>query len=173
MFSHSANAQRAALVIAWIWPLTVWSSMGVRERWHHTDQLVFSAPHSLRLQLPAVWLAGVIVALITGLGIGIPLALNGEWGSLLAWIVGAFFIPSLALALGCWTGNSKTFEVVYILLWFTGPINRVSALDFMGATQQSVAEGVYLSYAAVTICLIVVAFIGRYLQINQPCFIKR
>lgn len=173
MFSHSANAQRAALVIAWMWPLTVWSSMGVRERWHRTDQLVFSAPHSLRLQLPAVWLAGVIVALITGLGIGIPLALDGEWGSLLAWIIGAFFIPSLALALGCWTGNSKTFEVVYILLWFTGPVNRVSALDFMGATQQSIAEGVYLSYAAVTICLIVAAFIGRYLQINQPCFIKR
>ncbi len=167
MFSQSANAQRSALVIAWMWPLTVWSSMGARERWHHTDQLVFSIPYSLQRQLPAVWLAGLIIALVTGLGIGSVLALQGEWECLMAWGIGTLFIPSLALAVGCWTGSSKAFEVIYILLWFTGPVNRVSALDFMGATQQSVADGIYVYYAAAAICLLGAAFVGRYLQINR------
>ena len=167
IFAQSANAQRTALVIAWMWPLTVWSSMGVREWWHHTDQLVFSTPHSLRRQLPAVWFAGVVLALLTGLGTGSALAVKGEWQSLMAWGIGALFIPSLALALGCWSGSSKTFEVIYILLWFTGPVNRVPALDFMGATQQSVADGTYIAYAAATIFLIGAAFMGRYVQINR------
>jgi hypothetical protein len=167
LFSLSVNAQRSALVIAWMWPLTVWSSMGVRERWYNTDQLVFATPYSLRRQLPAAWLAGVLVALLAGLGIGVALVLRGEWACLTAWGIGALFIPSLALAMGCWTGSSKAFEVIYILLWFTGPVNRVSALDFMGATQQSVANGIYVYYAAAAISLLGAAFVGRYLQINR------
>jgi hypothetical protein len=31
---------------------------------------------------------------------------------MLAWTAGVFFIPSLALALGVWSGSSKLFEVV-------------------------------------------------------------
>jgi hypothetical protein len=166
-FSRSVNAQHYTLIIAWIWPLTVWSSMGARERWHRTEQLVTSSPHALRRQLPAIWLAGVIVALLTGLGTGLALATRGDWGSLAAWFIGALFIPSLALATGCWTGSSKTFEIIYILLWFSGPVNRVPALDFMGALPQSVADGTFVTYAAAMICLVGAAFLGRIIQLNR------
>ncbi len=47
------------LPLAWIWPLMVWSSLGGRELWHHTQQIVFTAPHPLRRQLPATWMAGI------------------------------------------------------------------------------------------------------------------
>jgi len=34
----------------------------------------------------------------------------------LGWLVGACFIPSLALACGAWSGSSKLFEILYTLL---------------------------------------------------------
>ena len=36
----------------------------------------------------------------------------GDWRGLLAWLTGALFIPTLALALGVWSGSSKLFEIV-------------------------------------------------------------
>src|SRR6185503_16554040 len=47
--------------IAWIWPLTLWSALGTRESRHGTGLLMFSAPHPILRQLPAIWLAGVAI----------------------------------------------------------------------------------------------------------------
>ena len=102
--------------VAWLWPLPLWSSLGSREVRHATSQLVFSAPHPLRNQLPIAWLVGVLVALVTGGGVLINLASAGDWSHILAWVTAAAFIPSLALALGSWSNSRKLFEVLY-LLW--------------------------------------------------------
>jgi hypothetical protein len=94
--------------------LALWSSLGCREARHHTYQLVFSTPHLLRRQLPAAWLAGVVVTLVTGSGVAIRLAPAGEWTHLAAWGTATLFIPSIALALGVWSSSTKLFEVVYM-----------------------------------------------------------
>ena len=112
---------RGFLVAAWIWPLLIWSKMGTRERLFRTDQLVFSTAHPLRRQLPACWLAGVIIAVITGGGMGLRLFMAGDQLGLLAWTAGALFIPTMALTLGVWSGSSKLFEVLYLFLWYLGP----------------------------------------------------
>ncbi len=112
---------RGFLVAAWIWPLLIWSKMGTRERLFRTDQLVFSTAHPLRRQLPACWLAGVIIAVITGGGTGLRLFMAGDQLGLLAWTAGALFIPTMALTLGVWSGSSKLFEVLYLFLWYLGP----------------------------------------------------
>ena len=57
-----------------------------------------------------------------------------EIGLKVGMVIGALFIPSLALALGIWSGSRKLFEVVYMLWWYAGPINQVDTLDFMGAS---------------------------------------
>jgi hypothetical protein len=57
--------------LAWIWPLLLWSTMGTREARYCTDELIFSAAHALRRQLPATWPAGVIVAMLAGSGVAI------------------------------------------------------------------------------------------------------
>ncbi len=108
-----ASARGMLLACAWFWPILIWSKMGVREVRDQTSQLIFSAPHPLARQLPAVWLAGVVLALITGSGFGGRLLLAGDWRGLLAWLIGALFIPTLALTLGVWSGSSKLFEIVY------------------------------------------------------------
>ena len=44
------------VLAAWIWPLLIWSQMGSREARYATGSLIFSAPHALQRQLPAVGL---------------------------------------------------------------------------------------------------------------------
>lgn len=56
------------LIGSWIWPILIWSAMGTREARQGTGQFIFSIAHPLRRQLPACWLAGVMVAALTGLG---------------------------------------------------------------------------------------------------------
>ena len=161
------TARGMMLPLAWFLPVLVWSKLGTREARHRTDQLVFSSANSLKRQLPAVWLAGVLLAVVTGSGVALNLALHGDWPGVLAWAVGALFIPSLALCLGVWTGSSKSFELIYTMLWYIGPLNRVELLDFMGALPGSVEAGIWKFYLAITIILFGLAFIGRKWQIQK------
>ena len=50
---------------------------GVREIKYNTYQTVFSTAHPVRRQLPAIWLAGVIVAAAMGAGFAIRMIING------------------------------------------------------------------------------------------------
>jgi len=161
------NARGIMLPLAWLLPVLIWSKLGTREARYRTDQLVFSSAKALQRQLPAVWMAGVLLALVTGSGVALNMALNGEWLGVLAWSVGALFIPSLALCLGVWTGSSKLFEFIYSLLWYIGPINQVGPLDFMGALPGSVESGIWQFYLVITFILIGLAFIGRKVQIRR------
>ena len=161
------NARGMMLPLAWFLPVLIWSKLGTREARYRTDQLVFSSARSLQRQLPAVWMAGVLLALVTGSGVALNLALHGEWLGVLALAVGALFIPSLALCLGVWTGSSKSFEFIYSLLWYIGPINQVGPLDFMGALPGSVESGIWQFYLVITVILIGLAFIGRRWQIQR------
>jgi hypothetical protein len=161
------SVSRAFLVAAWIWPLLIWSAMGTRETRLRTNQLVFSTAHPLRRQLPACWLAGVIIAVLTGGGTGVRLLFAGEQLGLLAWTVGAFFIPTMALALGVWSGSSKLFEVFYLFLWYLGPANRVGNIDFMGAMGPLLPPRTPVFFLAVTVALAVFAIAGRKRQLTN------
>lgn len=158
---------RGFLIAAWIWPLLIWSAMGTRETRLRTDQLVFSTAHPLRRQLPACWLAGVIIALVTGGGTGIRLLVAGEQLGLIAWIVGAFFIPTMALALGVWSGSSKLFEVLYLFLWYLGPANHVGPIDFMGAMGPLLPPRTPIFFLTVTGVLALFALAGRKRQLTN------
>jgi hypothetical protein len=172
------HVRHEVLPYAWLWPLLVWSAMGVRENRHSIGQLIFSTPHPLRHQLPAAWLAGVAVTMIAGSGVGVRLLLDGDGMGMRAWLVGALFIPALALALGCWSRNSKLFEVVYTILWYAGPVEGIAPLDFMGASQGSVSgtaepagatcsPSTPLIYLACTTVLLALAFVGRKQQMGR------
>jgi hypothetical protein len=164
-FAVPEEGWRIVLPLTWIWPILLWSSLGSREARFATDGLVFSAAWPLRRQLPATWLAGVLLALTTGAGVGLRLLLTGHWAGAGAWLVGALFIPTLALALGVWSGSGKLFEVVYLFLWYIGPLNQTRPLDFMGVVPAAVRTGVPLGWLAVTVGLAVAAVAGRRRQI--------
>lgn len=166
LLNPSEHVQPYLLVTVWIWPILVWSQMGVRERRFGTEQMLFSVPRPALRQLPATWLAGVVIAVVAGSGAWLFLALHGEIASLLAWLVGALFVPALALALGVWAGNSRAFEAVYLLWWYAGLIEQVPALDYAGTTAACLEMGVPLVYLGITGALVAMAVIGRRQQIQ-------
>jgi len=157
--------QKVVLPLAWMWPMLLWSSLGAREiRWDTTG-LLFSAARPLGRQLPATWLAGVALAVLTGSGAAIRFLAAGQWDNLGAWIVGALFIPTLALALGLWSGSSKLFEVIYLVIWYIGPMNQVPAMDYSGATAAGLAGGMPLVFLGTTALLMAAAVAGRRRQL--------
>jgi hypothetical protein len=165
LFAPIGPVRSVILPLAWLWPILRWSALGTREARHGTDGLVFSAARPLSRQLPAVWAAGVLLAVITGGAALARFILAGDWIGAGAWAVGALFIPTLALALGVWSGSSKLFEIIFLIFWYLGPMQRVAALDYLGAVPQAVKAGMPLAYLAATVLLGLAAVAGRKRQL--------
>lgn len=154
----NVQARQVMAAFACLWPVLIWSQMGAREARDGTEALVFSSAHALDRQLPAVWLAGVIVGITSGGGLAIHLAINGDFAGLAAWLTGALFVPALALALGVWSGSSRFFEALYTLWWYIGPMNHTSGVDFTGMAPARFAT---VLYVAATLALLTAAYAGR------------
>lgn len=90
-----------------------------------------------------------MVTLVAGGGIGARLLLAGDQHGFTAWLAGAIFIPTLALALGVWSGGSKAFEAIYIVWWYIGPAHHTPGIDFMGTTAASSNPAPYFIAALV------------------------
>ena len=136
------------ILAAWIWPLLLWSQMGSREARWGTGALLYSSPRTLGRQLPAAWVAGVLVTMATGGGLAIRLLLARDAAGLEGWAAGAVFIPSLALALGSWTGTGKWFEAIYTAWWYIGPLHHIRNADFMGTMAASNTPVLFVALAA-------------------------
>jgi hypothetical protein len=161
-------AQVYVYPFVWLWPLLLWSPLGTREDTYETQQLVFSAPHPLTWQLPIQWLAGMLLTLLIGSGMALHFVLAGEWTFLLALLAGSCFVPALALCVGVWTGSKRTFEIVYLVLWYAGPVGgHVAALDYMGLSAAAPAMGLPFVYALATAVLLGLALIGRRRQLYR------
>lgn len=165
-FAAPAGEPRGkVLAFAWLWPVLLWSGMGTREAQNGTGPLIFSSESALSRQLPAMWLAGTLLALVTSAGAGFRAIASGDWLHAFAWVGGAMFIPAMALALGVWSGTSKLFEGLYTAWWYAGPVQPIPALDFMGASPQLSAR-IPMCYLAATIGLLALAAVGRRRQIR-------
>lgn len=161
LLAPASRVRAVALPLAWLWPLPLWSELGSREKLSGTAELVFSGPHPAWFGAAAIATAGWLVTAAAGSGVLLRLTLTGDGAGLLGWIVGSLFIPVFALALGVWTGNGRAFEILYLLLWYLGPINHAPVLDYLGATPQSLALGVPWVFLALTSGLLVAALAGR------------
>lgn len=162
-----AKAHGPLLAGLWIWPLLVWSPLGAREGQHGTDQMIFSGAFPLWRQLPVTWLAGFLVALLAASGVLIRLALARSMPEFGAVLSGALFIPSLAVALGAWSTSSRLFEVIYLVVWYTGVLNRLPNLDFAAQTPEALQSGAPALFLGLSAALLAAAFIGRRRRIQN------
>ena len=157
------SSSREGIILAvWLWPMLIWAQMGSREARYATGSLIFSAPRALQRQLPAVWVAGVLVTLAAGSGLAIRLIIAHDLHGLAGFAVAALFIPSLALALGVLTGGSKFFEALYIAWWYTGALHHLPGADFTGTVAASSRPALYLLF---TVVLLVACFARRRTQL--------
>ena len=156
------------LTAAWIWPILLWSAMGVREARYGTEQLIFSAPRVLPRQLPAGLLVGVLIAVGAGGGVAVRLLLARNYAGLLGWCAGALFIPTLALALGVWAASSRPFEGLFTGLWYMGPLNRIPGFDFTGGANGPTTVKYACLYFVLTFVLFASAIFSRRWQLRRP-----
>ena len=136
-----AKAQSLVVGLAWIWPMLQWSQLGTREAVCATEQLIYPTLHPIRRQFVAQWLAGVLLAIATAGGSLVHWALAGNFGGIEGILAGAVFVPTLAIACGALSGTTRLFEIVYLVLWYMGPMNRTT-FDF---TQGAYAPGFTLA----------------------------
>ena len=158
--------QQIFLPISWLWPVLLWSSLGSREKRNGTEGLVFASPRLLTRQWPATWVAGVLLSVATGAGLAIRLAIAGDGAGLAAWAAGALFVPSLAFALGVWTGSGKFFEALYTVIWYVGPMNHLPQLDYVGGTPTPERGQITMGFLVVSAALLVFSFAGRKRQLD-------
>jgi len=164
-FAPTEAVKQSLLAITWIWPLLVWSKMGMREGYYGTGQLIFTAPGIRMRQILASWGAGVAVALATGIGAGTNLLFAGDTHALAGFFAAVLFIPAFALAMGVLSGGSKLFEAIYIFWWYVGPMNRIPTVDFTGMASDPAATAGYVAFA---IACVGVAYAARGRTLLAP-----
>jgi hypothetical protein len=152
---------RFLLLFAWVWPILVLSNLGCRENRFDTRQIVFAAPRPIANLLPAAWLSAFIVVAAMGSGALVKFITLGETTSLLGWLTGVLFIPSLAICLGTLTGSSKAFEVIFVA-WMYMLTQKMIMLDFMAYNP----NGQWFYYAPLTLVLLAIAALARTRQLK-------
>jgi uncharacterized membrane protein YidH (DUF202 family) len=166
MFAPLTAVRSAILPLASFWPVFVWSALGVRERRDQVAPLVFSCPRPVPRLVPAAWVAGALIALVTGITGVARLALAGQWGAVGGWMLCAWLAPVLAFACGVWSGQSRLFEVVWLFLWYIGPMNRVAPLDYTGVVVAR-DTATWVAYFAATAALKGFGLLGRARQLQR------
>ncbi len=121
LLSPVNSVQSWFLSAVWLWPLVLWSEMGVRETCYRVHEILFSSPSPARHQLLATWVAGVLLAIT--LGNGVLVRVLTEPGLLPGFLAGALFIPSLALLLGVVGKAEQPLQILMLIAWYLGPMN--------------------------------------------------
>ncbi|WP_083870302.1 ABC-2 transporter permease [Haloterrigena salina] len=155
--------RQIALPLAFIWPIFIWSGMGVRTVKHRMTSLVLSSKYANK-QLIAEWLAGVVIAMGIGSGILVLFVSAGQPELFLGYAGGVLFAPSLAIATGIWSRSSWLFEIVYLMIWYVGPLNSAVPLDFVGSTTESIEIGIPLVFIGVSLVLFSTAALRRRME---------
>ncbi|MDZ5811645.1 hypothetical protein U4E84_09855 [Halorubrum sp. AD140] len=158
-------ARGLLLPVAFIWPIFIWSEIGTRTAEHRVTDLILSSRYPV-MQLVSAWVAGCVVAVAVSSGLIIVFTTTGQFELLLGIASGVLFGPSLAAALGMWSRSTWLFEMTYLLLWYTGPLNRSVPVDFLGTTVQSLETGVPLAFIGMSVVLVALALVRRKLEIR-------
>lgn len=166
LFAPIAHVKAGWLPVATFWPVFVWSAAGQRERRDGVAGVLFSCARPVSRLLPGAWLAGACVGLAMGAPALVRFALSGDLASFGGWALGAAFASALAMALGVWSGSSRFFEVLWLFLWYVGPMHAVPLFDYTGVTAPRSAT-LWMAYASLTVALFVAAWFGRERQVRS------
>ena len=147
------------LPVAWLWPILVWSELGVRESRYGVDAVLACCPSPVFRRTTASWTAAVLLALATGAGALARFAATPA--NLPGFFAGAVFVPSLALFLGVVGRTDRIYHIVMIALWYLGPVNGIAALDYSGATADGIAMGMPRVYGTLAAVLLTATLLIR------------
>jgi hypothetical protein len=80
------------------------------------------------------------------------------------WANATAFVPVFAITCGSLTGGRKLFEVLYTLLWYMGPLNKLPLLDFTGSAGYEPGSKHLMTWVAITLFIGLTGFLARWRQ---------
>lgn len=112
------------------------SSLGQREKSQGTQDFLVNAPLLMKVQYPAMVFAGLVFFSVISLPSLLLLLANGHLYAFGLLIAGYFCIVSAAILLGTLSGSNKVFEIVFVVVWYMGPMSHFTYFDFIGVDPQ-------------------------------------
>lgn len=142
------TARAVVLPVAGIWPLFVWSSVGVRTDRHKTRSVISATRYGHR-QPTAELAAAALVGFVAVSGVSLRLALTGKPVAAVTPFAGVMCFTGVATVVGRIGGSGRLFELGVIIIWYVGVLNGFAPLDVLGITDEAVRLGVPAAAAAV------------------------
>lgn len=139
----------------------VLSSLGQRESASRMGDLIANASMLNRLQFPAMYIAALLFLTLCCLPTVARYVLSGEWYALFVLGTGFAFTVGLAILLGILTKTPRTFEIVFVLIWYMGPISKLNVFDFVGvdiAQNQLIHSPIWFGALAAVLLVLSVVF---------------
>jgi hypothetical protein len=138
IFVPLEDVTKVVLPLALIWPLERISALGARERRLGVQDIVASTAGGA-MSVLFQWAAGALLAFVLCSTCVLRLTLAGDGASIIACAALVASISALALALGTISGASRPFEALFLIAWYLGPIQHVTAVDFACGLQTAPA----------------------------------
>ncbi|MGD8190634.1 hypothetical protein ACQCN2_11705 [Brevibacillus ginsengisoli] len=140
-------ALRWFVPLSMIWSMPIWAKMGSQAKIHKVTEIIHSSSRFPVSHTVLVWGCGIIVSLFATSGMLLSSAFSLNWYTLFSLLASACFISGLAIILGTYIGNSRPFEIIFLLVWYLGPINQLSYFDFIGSTPKANELGIPFWFA--------------------------
>ncbi|MBW9171762.1 hypothetical protein [Clostridium estertheticum] len=160
-------AMSSIIPVTFIFPLLIWSKAGTLDKKYGTEQYLFSSTYYKIEQFIALWVSVAFFTAIISVGAIAKILISGGIVNVLALLVGIAFISSLAVFLGTVSGNSILFELIYIALWYMGPLNKLPYFDYLGFSHESILMGMPMVYSIISVVLIGAALLFRIIKVNS------
>jgi hypothetical protein len=149
-----------------VWPLVIWSSMGTRESRFGTVQLLVSSPRPVMRQFLAIWLSGLLIAVVSIAGMAFRASLEGYWLYAATLTAAALLVSTAALTMGTLSGGRRLFEVSYLTIWYIGSIDHLTTVDLFGTTDASITIMKFAVLILVAAASLIIAFLVRCQQVR-------
>ena len=131
MFLDLGVVQRIIIPLLMLWFISVFSSMGYRERHHDMLQIISTMPKGRLRQVINSYAAGLFVMFVLLLPVMVRMAVADQYPGIAVAVSAAMFIPSFALFLGEYTKTNRIFEM--LMIFFTYLIlNGFHLLSYVG-----------------------------------------
>lgn len=156
-----AQMYGSLLPLIWLMPIGIWSQQGVKTSMGESNHILGATVNAIPWSFIAEYLAGFLIAIFSASPLLVRLAISGLWVNVFYILIGSVFITSLAGFLGFWTKGTKTFEVVYLFLWYLGPLNKTGLLDFTGSVPEIVLSKFLLSYLLASLIMVLSVLVSR------------
>ena len=159
-----SKIEKYILPISSLIPLGFIAESSVKDRKNNMLQLIKSCENYKHYWFVS-FISVVIVDLAVQSGILLKLLLEGQIAVLCSFIAGIAGVCGLAFLLAALLSNERLFEIIYILLWYFGVMNKIDYLDFTGFAAKGDMKMMILYVIAAAVFTMLTKIIREYKEV--------